>query len=453
VAATKSRPTQPHDPDNEGKAVAATKPRLTMRDVLTDPRIGIMMLLGFSSGLPILLVFGTLSAWLRTADVSRTSIGMLSWVALAYSFKFLWAPIIDRYDVPGLSRLLGRRRAWMALSQIVVAIGLLGIAAGDPATSLTTVVMAALLVAFAAATQDVVVDGWRIDVAPTARQGMMAAAYQLAYRLALICAGAGALYIADFVSWRAAYTAMAALMGVGLVGTLLSPRIDDNSVRGRMSLASAVYEPLADLFRRKGRLLIPILALVALFRLPDFVAGVMANPLYIDLKFSLSDIANVTKLYGVWIGILGAFAGGLALTRLGVWWTLLIGAVIAAGSNLMFAWLAVVGHDLSLLTLSISIDNFAGGFAGSALIAYMSGLTAPGFAATQYALLSSLYALPGKLVGGVSGAVVDAWGYPALFTATAAIGLPLVILCLVVRRDTATVEDEADGIAAVPARP
>jgi PAT family beta-lactamase induction signal transducer AmpG len=282
---------------------------------------------------------------------------------------------------------------------------------------------------------------------------MMAAAYQLAYRLALICAGAGALYIADFVSWRAAYTAMAALMGVGLVGTLLSPRIDDNSVRGRMSLASAVYEPLADLFRRKGRLLIPILALVALFRLPDFVAGVMANPLYIDLKFSLSDIANVTKLYGVWIGILGAFAGGLALTRLGVWWTLLIGAVIAAGSNLMFAWLAVVGHDLSLLTLSISIDNFAGGFAGSALIAYMSGLTAPGFAATQYALLSSLYALPGKLVGGVSGAVVDAWGYPALFTATAAIGLPLVILCLVVRRDTATVEDEADGIAAVPARP
>jgi PAT family beta-lactamase induction signal transducer AmpG len=161
----------------------------------------------------------------------------------------------------------------------------------------------------------------------------------------------------------------------------------------------------------------------------------------------------VTKLYGVWIGILGAFAGGLALTRLGVWWTLLIGAVIAAGSNLMFAWLAVVGHDLSLLTLSISIDNFAGGFAGSALIAYMSGLTAPGFAATQYALLSSLYALPGKLVGGVSGAVVDTWGYPALFTATAAIGLPLVILCLVVRRDTATVEDEADGIAAVPARP
>jgi PAT family beta-lactamase induction signal transducer AmpG len=438
--------------------VAASKTRLSLRDVLTDPRIGIMMLLGFSAGIPIVLVFGTLSAWLRTADISRTSIGMLSWVALAYSFKFAWAPIIDRYDVPVLSRLLGRRRAWMALSQVVTALGLICISLGDPATNLSLMVLSALLVAFASATQDVVVDGWRIDAAPTSRQGMMAAAYQFAYRLANLCAGAGALYIADFAGWRAAYTTMAALMGVGILGTLLSPRIDDVTVRGRMSFAGAVIEPLADLFRRKGMMLIPILALVALFRLPDFVAGVMANPLYIDLKFSLSDIANVTKIYGIWIGVLGAFAGGLALTRLGVWWTLLIGAVIAAGSNLMFAWLALAGNDMVLLTLSISIDNFAGGFAGSALIAYMSGLTAPGFAATQYALLSSLYALPGKLIGGISGAVVDAWGYPVLFTATAMIGIPLVVLCFVVRRDTVRAEDrpvaeEIDAVSVpVPSR-
>jgi len=437
--------------------LASSKARLSVKDVLTDPRIGIMMLLGFSAGLPILLVFGTLSAWLRTADVSRTSIGLLSWVALAYSFKFLWAPIIDRYDVPGLSRLLGRRRAWMALSQVVAALGLLGISAGDPATDLWTVVIAALVVAFASATQDVVVDGWRIDAAPVSRQGMMAAAYQLAYRLALICAGAGALYIADFVSWRAAYTTMAALMGVGLLGTLLAPRLDAAEPRTRLSIAQAVIDPLADLFRRKGSMLVPILLLVSLFRLPDFVAGVMANPPYIHLKFSLTEIANVTKVYGVWIGIAGAFAGGFALTWAGLWWTLLVGAVIAAASNLMFAWLAMAGNDLTLLTLSISIDNFASGFAGSALIAYMSGLTAPGFAATQYALLSSLYALPGKLVGGVSGAVVDAYGYPALFTATAAIGLPLVILCLVVRRDTIAAEHrpvpaaEPEGAAPRPA--
>jgi PAT family beta-lactamase induction signal transducer AmpG len=423
---------------------AAEKRRLSFRDVLTDGRIALMLPLGFSSGLPFLLVFSTLSAWLREAGISRTEIGMLSWVALAYSFKFLWAPIVDRYDVPGLSALLGRRRGWMALSQIVVALGLVGIASSSPQTSLTLTIASALLVAFASATQDVVVDGWRIDVASTERQGMMAASYQLGYRLALICAGAGALYIAEFVNWRSAYLAMAVLMGVGLMGTLLAPRGNESAVRERLPFSAAITEPLADLFRRKGLILIPILALIACFRLPDFVAGVMANPLYIDLGFSKTDIADVSKLYGIWVGIAGAFAGGLALTRLGLWWTLLIGAVIAASSNLMFAWLAFEGADKLLFILSISIDNFASGFAGSALIAYMSGLTSPGFAATQYALLSSLYALPGKLIGGASGAVVDAYGYPLLFTATASIGIPLVILCFVVRRDTMKTVAERD---------
>jgi MFS transporter, PAT family, beta-lactamase induction signal transducer AmpG len=430
--------------------------RLSLRDVLTDKRIGLMLPLGFSSGLPFLLVFSTLSAWLREAGISRTEIGMLSWVALAYSFKFLWAPIVDRYDVPALSRLLGRRRGWMALSQLMTAAGLIGIASSDPQTNLSLTIVSALLVAFASATQDVVIDGWRIDAASTERQGMMAASLQLGYRLALICAGAGALYIAEFVNWRSAYLAMAALMGIGLVGTLLAPRLDEGAARTRVPFVQAIIEPLSDLFQRKGMMLIPILALIACFRLPDIVAGVMANPLYIDLGFSKADIANVSKLYGVWIGIIGAFAGGLALTRLGLWWTLLIGAFIAASSNLMFAWLALEGARLDLLILSISIDNFASGFAGSALIAYMSGLTSPGFAAAQYALLSSLYALPGKLIGGASGAVVDAYGYPLLFTATASIGIPLVILCLVVRRDTMkTVEErrieEADAAEAVGA--
>jgi len=432
---------------------AAPKRRLSLRDVLTDGRIALMLPLGFSSGLPFLLVFSTLSAWLREAGISRTEIGMLSWVALAYSFKFLWAPIVDRYDVPVLAHLLGRRRGWMASSQIVVALGLVGIAVSSPQTSLPLTITSALLVAFASATQDVVVDGWRIDVASTERQGMMAASYQLGYRLALICAGAGALYIAEFVNWRTAYLAMAALMAVGLIGTMLAPRADESAAREHLPFKAAITEPLADLFRRKGLILIPILALIACFRLPDFVAGVMANPLYIDLGFSKTDIANVSKLYGVWIGIIGAFAGGLALTRLGLWWTLLIGAVIAASSNLMFAWLAAEGARLDLLTLTISFDNFAAGFAGSALIAYMSGLTSPGFAATQYALLSSLYALPGKLIGGASGAVVDAYGYPLLFTATAGIGIPLVLLCLIVRRDTMKTVEGKEKAAEMSATP
>ena len=429
------------------------KPRLTWSDLVADGRIALMLPLGFSAGLPFLLVFGTLSAWLREAGISRTEIGLLSWIGFAYAWKFLWAPVVDRYGVPILARWLGRRRSWMALAQFTIAVGLCLIALSDPRSALWVTVSAALLVAFASATQDVVIDGWRIDVAPTERQGMMAASVQLGYRLALICAGAGALYIAEFVNWRSAYLAMAALMGVGLVGTLLAPRADAGSARERTSFGAAIVQPLADLFARKGPILIPILLLIACFRLPDFVAGVMANPLYIDLGFSKVDIANVSKLYGVWIGIVGAFAGGLALTRIGLWWTLLIGAFIAAASNLMFAWLAVAGADHTLLVLSISIDNFASGFAGSALIAYMSGLTAPGFAATQYALLSSLYALPGKLIGGASGAVVDAYGYPLLFTATASIGIPLVILCLIVRRDTMAAAREKSEAAeeAVPA--
>ena len=203
--------------------MSAARPRLSIRDVLTDGRIALMLPLGFSSGLPFLLVFSTLSAWLREAGVSRTDIGMLSWLGFAYAWKFLWAQVIDRYDVPGLAWMLGRARGWMALAQIVIAAGLIGIALSDPKTSLAMTVACALLVAFASATQDVVIDGWRINAAETARQGMMAAAYQLGYRLALICAGAGALYIAEFVDWRAAYVSMAALMGVGLLGTCLAP--------------------------------------------------------------------------------------------------------------------------------------------------------------------------------------------------------------------------------------
>lgn len=441
-------PTLPND-----ETAAAPNDGLTWRHLL-DARVALILALGFSAGLPLLLVFGTLSAWLRESGVPVTTIGLFSWLALAYSLKFLWSPIVDAFDVPLLSRLFGRRRAWMLLSQAIVAAGLVGVGFSNPATNIFVTGAFTFLVAFGSATQDVVVDGWRIDAAPTSQQGIMAAAYQLGYRFALIAAGAGALYIAEFVDWRAAYVTMAALMSVGVVASVLAPVVDrapqpgdaagtqpGRRARPSFSFAEAVRAPLADLYRREGRLLVPILVLIALYRLPDFVAGVMANPLYIDTGFSKAEIASVSKLYGVWVGMVGAFVGGLLVPKLGLRTTLLIGAIIGAGSNLMFSWLALEGAKLELLVLAISIDNFSGSFAGTALIAYMSGLTGAGFAATQYALLSSLYALPGKVVGGISGFVVAAFGYATFFALTALVGIPVVILCLWVGRREKMVSD------------
>jgi PAT family beta-lactamase induction signal transducer AmpG len=407
--------------------------RPLVADIFTDPRLGLMTALGFSSGLPLLLVFSTQSAWLREAGISRPEIGLLSYVALAYTFKFLWAAVIDSMDAPLLSRLLGRRRGWMLLAQLGVAAGLCGLAFGNPAQSLSWTVAWAFFVAFASATQDVVVDGWRIDAAPQERQGMMSAAYQLGYRLALLCAGAGALYLADFFSWKSAYLAMAALMGIGIVACLLAPQPADEVPRTRrLSPAHSFSAPVTDFARRYGWQIVPVLLLVALYRLPDFVSGVMAYPLYIDLGFSKSDIATVSKVYGVWVGIAGAFAGGIAVSRLGLMPTLMIGGIAASASHLAMALLAASGARLDLLTLAISIENFASGWAGTALIAFMSSLTSPLFTATQYALLSSLYALPGKIVGGLSGFMVDRVGYPLFFVTTSTIGIPVMLFCALV---------------------
>ncbi len=426
---------------------APKKRRPTLREIVADRRLALMLALGFSSGLPFLLIFSTQSAWLREVGISRSDIGLMSYVALAFTFKFLWAPVIDTCDVPFLARLLGRRRAWMMLAQICVAIGLCGVAFGDPARFLGWTVACAFFVAFAAATQDIVIDGWRIDAAEAEDQGMMSATYQLGYRLSLLCSGAGALYIADFVSWKAAYFAMAVLMLVGVGACLASPRLADKAVAGTggFSLTTSFYQPLADLVARHGWRLVFILLLVSIYRLPDFVSGVMANPLYIDLGFSKTDIATVSKLYGVWIGMAGIFAGGFSVARLGLMPTLMIGGVAASSSHLTMAWLSAHGARIELLTAAISVENFAGGFAGTALIAWMSSLTSPLFAATQYALLSSLYALPGKVVGGLSGFMVDSFGYTKFFVSTSLIGIPVAVLCLVVWRLAPPEEEPAEG--------
>ena len=415
-----------------------TKRKLGWRD-LGDKRVALMLALGFSSGLPFLLILGTLAVRLREAGINVETIGLFSYLALAYSLKFLWSPIVDAFDVPILSRLVGRRRAWMIACQLLLAVAFIGSGLSDPSGAIVWTAAFTALAAFGAATQDVVVDGWRIDAAPDEMQGIMAAAYQLGYRIGMLAAGAGALYVAEFVSWRAAYAAMAALMIVGIVASLLSPIVDRPPQAGalakkRFDFAEAVKAPLVDLYARKGRALFAILALVALYRVSDFLAGVMSNPLYVDLGFSKAQIASVAKIYGVWVGIVGAFVGGWCVARIGIYRTMLIGACGQAVSHGLFAWLATQGASIEALVFAISADNFAQSFSGTVLIAYMSSLTGAGFSATQYALLSSLYALPGKLLAGVSGFAVAAWGYPPFFAMTAAIALPVLGLCMLVAR-------------------
>jgi PAT family beta-lactamase induction signal transducer AmpG len=444
---------------------------------LGDRRIALMLALGFSSGLPLLLVLGTFSARLAFSDIDVKTIGLFSYLALPYSLKFLWSPIVDRYDLPVLARLLGRRRAWMVLSQLCVAASLTLMAFAEPAGQLALLGLGAFLVAFSAATQDVVIDGWRIDAAGTEMQGIMAATSNLGYRIALITAGAGALVLADRAGWTAAYLSMAALMGVGMLAALAAPVIDrkapeprgaDGPATARPALplasrARALVDPVADLHRRLGPRLWAILLMVALYRMPDFVSGVMANPLYRAAGYSLTEIAAVTKLYGIWVGIFASFVAGWGIARFGLYPVFVVGGALAASVHLSLAWLALHGPDSLIfalpwppaatgwaeftvpwrLALAISIDNFGGGFAGTALIAYMSGLTGAGFAASQYALLSSLYALPGKLVAGSAGFLVAAFagpgrplaeGFPGFFALTAAMGIPVVLLCLTAGR-------------------
>ncbi|HEY1735536.1 MAG TPA: MFS transporter [Methylovirgula sp.] len=403
--------------------------RLKFRDIVADPILALMLALGFSSGLPFLLVLGTQAARLAEAKVPIEEIGLVSWVGLCYSLKFLWSPVIDTIDVPILAPLLGRRRAWLLAAQIGIALGLVALGFANPAHSIWEVVGCAAFTAFFAATQDIVIDGWRIDSAPVERQGIMAATYNLGYRLGLLSAGAGALYLADYKGWRIAYLSMAALMTIGVAACLLSPRLPDRA-QERVSFAVKLTEPVTDLWQRYGNLLVAIFALVAIYRLPDFLSGVMANPLYIHLGFSKSQIATMSKIYGIWIGIAGAFAGGYAITRIGLMPALLIGGIAASASHLCLALLAATGKSLPLLALSVSVENFAGNFAGAALIAYMSSLTAPAFAASQYALLSSLFALIGKFLGGLSGFAVKQIGFAGFFASTSLIGIPVATLCL-----------------------
>ena len=402
-----------------------------------------MLLLGFSAGLPLLLVFGTLSFWLREAGVNRTTIGYLSWVGLAYAFKWVWAPLVDRMPIPVLTRLLGRRRSWLLVSQMVIISALIGIGLTDPRLALTPVVWCALAIAVGSATQDIALDAYRIESADTDRQAALAAAYQTGYRIAMIWAGAGALWIAARAevtgvagyqqgAWQTAYWVMAASMLLGVTTVLLSPepamRLIPPARNAAEWLKSALIEPFADFLRRYGKQALLILALIAIYRISDVVMGIMANPFYVDMGYTKDEVAAVTKIYGVIMTLVGAFVGGVLAMRYGVMKVLMLGAVLSAASNLMFAWLSTRGHDVMGLTFVISADNLSSGIASAAFIAYLSSLTNINYSATQYALFSSMMLLLPKFLAGYSGKYVDTFGYSNFFTATALLGLPVLVL-------------------------
>ena len=423
-----------------------------------------MLLLGFSAGLPLLLVFGTLSFWLREAGVNRTTIGYLSWVGLAYAFKWVWAPLVDRMPIAVLTRLLGRRRSWLLVSQLVIIAALIGIGLTDPRLALTPVVWCALAIAVGSATQDIALDAYRIESADLERQAALAAAYQTGYRIAMIWAGAGALWIAARAevagvvgyqqgAWQTAYWVMAASMLLGVFTVLLAPepvaRLVPPARNAADWLKGALIEPFADFLRRYGKQALLILALIAVYRISDVVMGIMANPFYVDMGYTKDEVAAVTKIYGVIMTLVGAFLGGILAMRYGVMKVLMLGAVLSAGSNLLFAWLSTRGHDVMGLTFVISADNLSSGIASAAFIAYLSGLTNVNYSATQYALFSSMMLLLPKFLAGYSGAYVDAYGYNHFFTATALLGLPVLVLVWLAARSQKTLAQSSASAAPV----
>jgi len=417
-----------------------------------QPRVLGMIFLGFSAGLPFLLVFSTLSAWLRDEGTARTVIGFFSWVGLTYSIKVFWAPVIDRLPFPLLTRLLGRRRSWMLVAQMGIMAGLCGMAFCDTQTQLQQIALFAVLVAFSSATQDIVVDAYRIEAVVPEYQGAMAATYVFGYRVALLVAGAGAFYIAEFFNWQIAYLLMAATMLVGVITTLCISEpesiknsqaeqiekklesslglIQKESVSSRLAVwfSDAVMAPFIEFFTRNGKLGLAILALIAVYKMSDITMGVMANPFYLDLGFSKTQIADVSKVFGFFMTICGSFLGGILVVRYGIMKPLLLGAILVAVTNLLFAVLAVSEPNLKLLAMVISADNLSGGIAASAFIAYLSSLTNSAYTATQYALFSSLMTLPAKLAGGFSGIIVDDYGYQHFFIYASLLGLPAIIL-------------------------
>jgi PAT family beta-lactamase induction signal transducer AmpG len=433
----------------------SAKPAIRRRDVITSlgqPKVAVMLLLGFSSGLPFFLSGNTLGYWLRDAGTTLAAIGFLSWVGLAYSLKFLWAPVIDRVDAPVFGR-LGRRRGWMILSQISVALGLTALAVMGLSAGLVAVGVFALVVAFSSSTQDIVVDAWRIEAASDSDElGLLSSAYQLGYRGAILVTDALILISANHFGWRISYGAMAALMAVGMGATLVAieplraaraagSKAETPLWTGR-GFFDAVIGPFTEFFRMYGWLALLMLAMISFYQLPEFVMGPMANPFYHDLGLSKDAVGAVRGSIGLVATLIGIAAGGFSTLRFGYLRTLIAGVAVKILVIANFATLAYTGPDLRVFGAVMFADNVGIAFAGVALVTYMSSLTSIGYTATQYALLSSAYTYVGKFAKGFSGVMVErlAVGRPLLeayglfFIGAGLLGLPALILCIFLSR-------------------
>ena len=468
-----------------------------------------MLLLGFSSGLPILLVFSTLSVWLVKAGVSRSTITMFSWAALAYSFKFIWSPIIDSLRLPFSS--YGHRKSWLLVSQLMVIFSLIFISFTDPAKTLILTAIGSVLIAFSSASQDIIIDAYRIESAPQKMQGALSSMYIAGYRIAMLVAGAGSLLLASYLGvdiynsnvWKTVYLTMAFLMVIGVLTTVYSP---EPKVKRKISLLSfneqfrflitfilaiiififiysfldnpftnkeplekflyalirisfcffgsgiliyllikinfvkkksatiAYFKPISDFLERYGRTALIILLLIGLYRIADIVMGVVANIFYLDKGYNVREIATYSKFFGVFATIIGGIIGGYSAIKIGTLRALFIGALIAAASNLLFAWLAVSEPNIDILITVITADNISSGFAGAAFVVYLSALTSIKFTATQYALFSSLMLLLPKVLAGYSGTIVDQIGYANFYIFTAIIGIPVLFLIFWIAR-------------------
>lgn len=421
--------------------------------VYRERRVVVILLLGFSSGLPLLLVYATLSAWLKEAGVSLTAIGLFSWASTAYAIKFLWSPLVDRLPLPILTRALGQRRSWLITAQIAVAVCMVGLGSTDPTQNLSATALWAVLLAFASATQDIVIDAYRVETLPENRQGAGAANYTFGYRMAMLASGAGALIIADVSGWFAAYAAMACLMAIGLFTALISPepvrQSTEESKQREQEITAAVARftrwperlrrfaaetyaavicPFVDFMSRRHWAM--ILLFVALYKYGDALLGVMANPFYLDIGFSKSEIAVVSKFYGMAMTVAGGLLGGVLATRYGILRTLLIGGIAQALSNLAFAAQALVGYSVPMLAVTISIENFTGGIATIAFIAYLSSLCNVAYTATQFALLSSLMAFARTIFASGGGWLADQMNWVMYFLLTTLAAVPGLVLLL-----------------------
>jgi len=445
------QPPRPNAADRQARIREALR-------VYREPRILAIFFMGFSSGLPLGLTGATLTYWLAEAGVSRSSIGLFALVGLSYSYKFLWAPVIDRIPIPLLTPLLGRRRSWALLIQALLAAAIFLLGRSDPQRDLPALAALAVVVAFLSASQDIVIDAYRIELLTPEEQGAGAAATQWGYRLGMLASGAGAFYLAAFGAWTLAYTVMALLMAIGVATILLTPEpalILPRIRPGETWLATLLVRPFSDFIERCGGILddrrsfaaraaaflwsgrgaFVILAFIVLYKLGEAMAGFMASPLYQQLGFTKVEVANIAKVFGVIATLAGVAGGGVIVARFGIMTGLLIGGVLQMLSNLMYVAQVLAGHDTTMLAVSIFTENFTNGMGSAAFVAYLSSLCSAAFTATQYALFSSLTALPRSFLSAPSGWLVDRLDWIPFFLLTTAVALPgLLVLLWLMRR-------------------